>query len=561
MPDEKYIHELPAVAAAADLAGAVIEVEYGTQRPFLNKRASIGQVLEAATRNLPGTNGLKGTPKFVRFLDNTTPGYTAGASTLAGLNPETLCLHTTAHVDFTPDGNDVLYRLAYDPTGPLLVYADGNFTPPTLPARWVRQGDATATAGVEVFNPLSTRIPAGAQRLHDLNGRTRLFEAEVELLRASFPGNQIPAPTGTDADAGRWEEKPIGGQDYSPVVVIGWRGLQALLGAAQLVPYKWYRIVGRANPETLGGPLQVVEYLPDVLLFATDADQLAPEALLLDSPNLPGTYTVATDTFTPGGPAVVQSTGTSTTAVMSQDAVTDRVLNYFDADRRGADDAGNPLVLTEADCNRVLIVEGNDITLPPATAACVYKRIGFVGSGLVTASGSDILDDNGSVAALRVSQGAEVFCFAVGVWLVLNNSSYSAPFERSFDVAAFRQTQVRSGTFDANNELTSSAPFAVLGQSFTDANYLYEFRIGVGGDQRWVRFAKAGGPAAPVIDVYDVPDAVRTAVTGGAFTNGELQGAQPAGSEAGMKFTTATFGYEYQRGAAGSLVWCRYSKG
>jgi hypothetical protein len=75
------------------------------------------------------------------------------------------------------------------------------------------------------------------------------------------------------------------------------------------------------------------------------------------------------------------------------------------------------------------------------------------------------------------------------------------------------------------------------------------------------QLAGTGGPSAPVRDIYDVPDAVRAAVTGGTFTNGELQGTQPADSAAGMKFTTTTYGYEYQRGAGGTLVWCRYAKG
>lgn len=71
----------------------------------------------------------------------------------------------------------------------------------------------------------------------------------------------------------------------------------------------------------------------------------------------------------------------------------------------------------------------------------------------------------------------------------------------------------------------------------------------------------AGNVSPPVVDVYAVPQAVRDTVAGGTFANGELQGAQPDGSLQSQKFTTSLYGYEYQPGAAGALVWCRYPKG
>ncbi len=66
--------------------------------------------------------------------------------------------------------------------------------------------------------------------------------------------------------------------------------------------------------------------------------------------------------------------------------------------------------------------------------------------------------------------------------------------------------------------------------------------------------------ASTLRDVQDVPQAVRDAVVAGTYSSGELQGAQPAGSLAGFTFTTATYGYAYQRGAAGALVWNRFVK-
>jgi hypothetical protein len=71
----------------------------------------------------------------------------------------------------------------------------------------------------------------------------------------------------------------------------------------------------------------------------------------------------------------------------------------------------------------------------------------------------------------------------------------------------------------------------------------------------------AGEVTLASTDRYEVPQAVRDAVASGTFSSGELLGAAPAGSLAGQKFTTASYGYEYERGVGGGLVWCRYPKG
>ncbi|KAA9333416.1 hypothetical protein F0P96_10630 [Hymenobacter busanensis] len=68
------------------------------------------------------------------------------------------------------------------------------------------------------------------------------------------------------------------------------------------------------------------------------------------------------------------------------------------------------------------------------------------------------------------------------------------------------------------------------------------------------------GGAPVAAQAYYVDSSMKAAVSGGTFTNGELQGAQPVGSLAGMRFTTATYGYEYMPGASGALVWNRFMK-
>jgi hypothetical protein len=64
----------------------------------------------------------------------------------------------------------------------------------------------------------------------------------------------------------------------------------------------------------------------------------------------------------------------------------------------------------------------------------------------------------------------------------------------------------------------------------------------------------------PAQERYLTPQAIRERVVAGTFLNGELQGAPPAGSLAGMKFTTSAYGYEFLPGAAGTLVWNRFPK-
>lgn len=57
---------------------------------------------------------------------------------------------------------------------------------------------------------------------------------------------------------------------------------------------------------------------------------------------------------------------------------------------------------------------------------------------------------------------------------------------------------------------------------------------------------------------------IKSAVAGGSYTNGELQGTQPAGSQPGMKFCDTTYRYEYMNGMndndGTTFVWIRLLK-
>ncbi|TGE08744.1 hypothetical protein [Hymenobacter fodinae] len=134
---------------------------------------------------------------------------------------------------------------------------------------------------------------------------------------------------------------------------------------------------------------------------------------------------------------------------------------------------------------------------------------------------------------------------------------------------AIRQAVVDG--FNAQENAGNSSPYLTgtqpegsrPGMRFIDPrnDYLYEHApvaFENGSPNIWISTKLARGQN---LDVYDVPEAVRSAVTNGSYSYGELQGSQPAGSKTGMRFTTYQYGYEYQRGANGLLVWNRYPKG
>lgn len=127
---------------------------------------------------------------------------------------------------------------------------------------------------------------------------------------------------------------------------------------------------------------------------------------------------------------------------------------------------------------------------------------------------------------------------------------------------------VDNGTFGGIIDRTADDGVDTSGTFTLVAGRRYEFNVAVQDNTKPVRLLLrrpagngSSGPAVPVRDVYDVAESIRTAVAAGTYSSGELQGQQPAGSEAGDEFTTTTYGYKFQRGAAGTLVWCRYPKG
>lgn len=210
--EPKQISQLAPVAnAAAQLAGGYYAVDVPNPaynpanpagaKPFLTRRLAHADLL-AVLGSGAATNALKGTTKIVEY-ETTAEAESAGdGSALDQLPAGVLCVGTRAVV-LKPTLRGLV--LAADPSGPLVVAADGHFAAGNARnARWLNEAEAFAAAE-EPFNPLRAEYPLGFRVNYRAGGRLRLFQAAKALRRADFANNRIPAPTGTLGDL-NWEE-------------------------------------------------------------------------------------------------------------------------------------------------------------------------------------------------------------------------------------------------------------------------------------------------------------------------------------------------------------------
>lgn len=215
----------------------------------------------------------------------------------------------------TPVGSGALgFYFYYDQTSTLQrepVYTN-SYTGNPYTTRWQRfNGSASAR-----------RFDSGRDYAQDelvrfeLNDRTDFYSARQELLRTNFPGGIVPAPTG-EPDDENWLLESGAGQSYQPTDTYTFAGAYNASLAGTLPVWKRLRITNRQNPEG------------DVYAVFLEADTLiASQAWLVNALTTEGTYDLDTDTFTPNagggsGVTITQTPGQSTTAVMSQKAVTD----------------------------------------------------------------------------------------------------------------------------------------------------------------------------------------------------------------------------------------------
>jgi hypothetical protein len=315
----RQINQISAtLSTPEELPGGLFEFEKRLANgDFQSTKLSAGILLQGLTQQLPGPNNRKDLRKYVRAYDTNTPEYYPGASTLESIsNPEFLCLSTECEVTFGPAGNEKVYKIAYDPTGPLQVYEDGRFTGGKVPARWVlKDSPAAATTGIETFNDLTDRYPRGKQVIALLPGSTtaRLFELQpqnaalTEILRANFTSNRMPAPTGLSSDV-YWIERPLTPPGYVGFQQIGVALARQLVALQQVTPARFYRVLRYGEPPP-PGPGGITQAPPraayDVLIWGLTPKSFS-ETLAWQVDNATnavtaeGSYNLAEDQFTAG---------------------------------------------------------------------------------------------------------------------------------------------------------------------------------------------------------------------------------------------------------------------
>ena len=300
--EPKQIHELPDVAnPGAQLAGSYLEIEIpvvaGPNQPpsYVNKRLAFGALVQVLRGATASGNDQKGTQdRIVLYESSATPGAGAADSTLDRLAAAALCVGVRALV-LLPQPHDKY--LAADPTGPLTVAVDGNFSGPTTKARWVDAEDVAAS-GVPAYSPLKAEYALGEQVNYRVNRKLSLFAATKLLRRVDFPGNVIPPPTGVAGDED-WE--PLG-YDAPGAAYIGFQRItvaqaRATAGDEAVRENRLYRLFRYDKDND--------EPLPDVLVLGLSATQFSPTAWLLPldgSAPEEGTFVLGSSgqgTFTP----------------------------------------------------------------------------------------------------------------------------------------------------------------------------------------------------------------------------------------------------------------------
>jgi hypothetical protein len=209
-PEGFFIRQLPQVTKTSDLLGKKFELEGplngGVPTPG---HVDYALLVQGIHENAPGANNAKSLYKVVRTYSPATPEYLNGDQTLTQLNPLFLALGCICFVEFPLPSRE--YRLVYAADSPLVVWKGGNFAGEKLPAKWVEKDsldEYIALNHIEPFDPLKASYPTGKTVSFSINNTPGLYNAKVDLVRSSFPGNAIPAPTGT-ADDPYWQAQVL----------------------------------------------------------------------------------------------------------------------------------------------------------------------------------------------------------------------------------------------------------------------------------------------------------------------------------------------------------------
>jgi|GEM_PF-6324848 len=290
-------------------------------------------------------NALRGADKVVEFLQP-FPGMPSLASTLATLDPKTLCPEVVCTVQ-----NDAGYAelvagvpgkkkqlvVAIDVNGELTVMADAGLTSRTVKATWVAAGTVAAQlAGREYFTPFPARgdYPLGFEVKYVVQGKLRLFQAKKLLAVDSSDEFGIPAPTGLASDE-NWEELSPEGTTLPAEIIISADLARTLRDGGKIRPTQ-YRIERRVDVE--GQTLRPV-VVRGISASAFDLENALQQRE--DGSWEPGTYVLNEEgegDFTartsggPGGPPAIPLAGTNANApVTGQVEIVGGSLRLYDS--------------------------------------------------------------------------------------------------------------------------------------------------------------------------------------------------------------------------------------
>ena len=164
---------------------------------------ALADVAASVAPLLPAGNAAQQPEKRTRHISPTSVGAGPGEATRDTLDPLSLCLGTRNRAEFgdapgsAPQTDILVYDGAARPaTQPgLLVFRDGSYSGPLLPARWV---SATATAA---FILAYSADPAGYAYTAGDYRRAYVPDAvEEQFFQALFSGG-LPAPSSVNGDA------------------------------------------------------------------------------------------------------------------------------------------------------------------------------------------------------------------------------------------------------------------------------------------------------------------------------------------------------------------------
>ena len=547
--------------------------------------------------------------KSVRVVSPASPLYQSGNTTRAALNSDFLSIGTECRTEFADDGtsggqHDVLIA-DYTPRSPansgLYVWNDGSYGY-KLPAKWVALTSASATTKSYPAYPANYSFPTATYVAAYVTG-----QSTEQFFKRRAPGGAAPAPA-AGGDATYWEL--VSAADVPTPAA--YQPIAQMTEAAFLTRYN-DKAIGLYAGKTIlvtdraGGAGNVAFPVYGSGTIGYD------DAYLFNPANTDEQATPVVVAITPMG----LLTGSHQMGPSDTDALPEGASNkYFTASRENAIyQAIDTLPIgTTADEKNLLagryiigttgiarMYESGSIALNNAIASLVagetfsfahggrqtstlpttgrfFENVTVRGNGFTWNIGSQdfrYLGINGCrVSDLTLQGTPTAYAFLSGVgsqftncclnYANVTNGSSSQNTSDENGVVTFVNCKLNFVNYTAPHIAEYYGTTTSTNQTQQNGGTInmvvrYALRT-VNGQYADVAGNITAGGSSTLRDVYDVPQAMRDAVMAGTYSSGELQGAQPAGSLAGFTFTTATYGYAYQRGAAGALVWNRFIK-